>query len=109
NLKELISSPNQTQYNKHKMSMGITKAPLILGMSPSCSLGVPYCMTTNIMHLASNLSDLLISLWHGMIDCDASDAINSWDWVVLSDSVIWDEYGVSVHKAGSHLLGSFST
>ncbi|KIK75582.1 hypothetical protein PAXRUDRAFT_18868 [Paxillus rubicundulus Ve08.2h10] len=107
NLKELISSPNQTQYYKRKTSTGITKAPLILGMSPSHSLGVPYCMTTDIMHLAGNLSDLLISLWCGMIDCDPSDAINSWDWVVLSDGVIWDAYGVSVHEAGSHLPGSF--
>ncbi|KIK92659.1 hypothetical protein PAXRUDRAFT_146829, partial [Paxillus rubicundulus Ve08.2h10] len=109
NLKELISSPNQTQYNKCKTSTGITKAPLILSMSPSCSLRVPYCMTTDIMHLASNLSDLLISLWRGMIDCDATDAINNWDWAVLSDSVIWDTYGVSVHEAGSHLSRSFGT
>ncbi|KIK83593.1 hypothetical protein PAXRUDRAFT_153117 [Paxillus rubicundulus Ve08.2h10] len=109
NLKKLVSSPNQTQYDKHKMSTGITKAPLILGMSPSCSLGVPYCMTTNIMHLAGNLSDLLISLRCGMIDCDATDAIDSWDWAVLSDGAIWDTYGVSVHKTGSHLPGSFGT
>ncbi|KIK74596.1 hypothetical protein PAXRUDRAFT_175178, partial [Paxillus rubicundulus Ve08.2h10] len=80
NLKELGSSPNQTQYDKCKMSTGITKAPLILSMSPSSSLEVPYCTTTDIMHLAGNLSDLLISLWCGMIDCDATDAINSWDW-----------------------------
>ncbi|KIJ06806.1 hypothetical protein PAXINDRAFT_36114, partial [Paxillus involutus ATCC 200175] len=61
------------------------------------------------MHLAGNLSDLLISLWRGMIDCDATDAINSWDWAVLSDGAIWDAYGVSVHEAGSHLPGSFGT
>ncbi|KIJ07609.1 hypothetical protein PAXINDRAFT_90134 [Paxillus involutus ATCC 200175] len=61
------------------------------------------------MHLAGNLSDLLILLWRGMIDCDATDAINSWDWAVLSDGTIWDTYGVSVHEAGSHLPGSFGT
>ncbi|KAF8834325.1 hypothetical protein BDN67DRAFT_992689 [Paxillus ammoniavirescens] len=48
------------------------------------------------MHLAGNLSELLISLWRRMIDCDATDAINSWDWAVLSDGVIWDTYGVSL-------------
>ncbi|KAF9219967.1 hypothetical protein BS17DRAFT_797893 [Gyrodon lividus] len=76
NLKTLISSPNQTQYDQWKTSTGIIKAPLILGLSPSCSLSISYCMTTNIMHLAGNLSDLLISLWCGMIDCDPTDDIN---------------------------------
>ncbi|KAF9220175.1 hypothetical protein BS17DRAFT_668848, partial [Gyrodon lividus] len=51
NLKRLISSPNRTQYDQHKMSTGITKAPLILSMSSSHFLGVTYCMTTDIMHV----------------------------------------------------------
>jgi hypothetical protein len=66
-------------------------------------------MTTDIMHLAGNLSDLLISLWRGTVDCDATDNIDDWDWAVLSDSAIWDAYGASVRAAGSHLPGSFGT
>lgn len=107
NLRRLIASPNQTQYEQRKTETGITKAPLILGLRPSHSLGVPYCMTTDIMHLASNISDLLISLWRGTIDCDQNDNFDDWDWAVLADDRTWITYGASVHAAGFHLPGMF--
>ncbi|KIK74789.1 hypothetical protein PAXRUDRAFT_174617, partial [Paxillus rubicundulus Ve08.2h10] len=62
NLKKIVSVHNQTQWDKMKTKTGLTKPPLILGLHPTCSLGVPLSITTNIMHLASNLSDLLLSL-----------------------------------------------
>ncbi|KAG2066235.1 hypothetical protein BDR04DRAFT_1130108 [Suillus decipiens] len=52
---------------------GITKPLLILSLSPSQSLSVPYCMTPDIIHLVGNLSDLLLSLWHTTIDCATAD------------------------------------
>jgi len=51
-----------------KTETGLTKPPLILGLDPKCSLGVPLSIMTDTMHLAGNLSDLLISLWRGTID-----------------------------------------
>jgi hypothetical protein len=107
NLKYLMTSPNQTQYNQHKTEMGITKVPLILGLSRLHSLGVPYCMTTDIMHLASNLSDLLISLWNASATCDPTDNLNDWHWAVFRDKQTWERYGQSVHEAGKYLPCSF--
>lgn len=62
NLMHLTASPNQTQYEAWKTETGITKLPLILGLPSTRSLGVPYSITTDIMHLTVNISNLLISL-----------------------------------------------
>jgi hypothetical protein len=64
-------------------------------------------MTTDIMHLAGNLSDLLISLWRGTIDCAASDDVMTWDWAVLRDAEPWNAHGELVAQAGPFLPGSF--
>jgi len=58
NLAELVKALNVRQWEKKRTETGITKPLLILDLNPSRSLGVPYCMTTDIMHLAGNLSDL---------------------------------------------------
>ncbi|KAG2062436.1 hypothetical protein BDR04DRAFT_1131201 [Suillus decipiens] len=36
------------------------------------------------MHIAGNLSDLNISLWHGTMDCGLSDDVDSWDWALYT-------------------------
>ncbi|KAG1841458.1 hypothetical protein C8R48DRAFT_620168 [Suillus tomentosus] len=59
------------------------------------------------MHLAGNLSDLLIGLWHGTIDCGQSDDVNEWEWAVLRDGDIWAAHGAAVEQAGPYLPGSF--
>ncbi|KIK79898.1 hypothetical protein PAXRUDRAFT_44580, partial [Paxillus rubicundulus Ve08.2h10] len=51
NLHQLLSAPNQAQFEARCMETSITKTPLILRLDPSCLLGVPICMTTNIIHL----------------------------------------------------------
>jgi hypothetical protein len=66
-------------------------------------------MTTDIMHLAGNLSTLLVSLWCGSIHCDITDNINNWDWAVFQDKGAWERYGKSVQAAGTSLPGSFGT
>jgi hypothetical protein len=107
NLKHLVTSPNQQQWEIRKMETGLTKPPLILGLSPSRCLGVPFCMTTDIMHLAGNLSDLLLALWRGTLDCGVSDDVETWDWAVLRDDHLWTAHGKAVEIAGPYLPGSF--
>jgi hypothetical protein len=107
NLKKIVAVQNQTQWDKMKTETGLTKPPLILGLPPSYSLGVLFCMTTDIMHLAGNLSDLLISLWRGTIDAGPDDDKLTWDWAVLRDPVVWGKHGQLVEHAGHYLPGSF--
>jgi hypothetical protein len=64
-------------------------------------------MTTDSMHLAGNLSDLLLSLWRGTMDCGTTDDIGTWDWAVLRDDDTWCAHGDAVEKAGLYLPGSF--
>ncbi|KAG1832614.1 hypothetical protein DFJ58DRAFT_671041 [Suillus subalutaceus] len=59
------------------------------------------------MHLAGNLSDLLLSLWRATIDCAAADNPATWDWAVLKDEDTWIAHGEAVEKAGVYLPGSF--
>ncbi|KIK90751.1 hypothetical protein PAXRUDRAFT_151248 [Paxillus rubicundulus Ve08.2h10] len=107
NLKKIVSIRNQAQWDRMKTETGLTKPPLILGLDPTCSLGVPLCMTTDIMHLAGNLSDLLISLWRGTMDIGPSDDRASWDWAVLESNEAWTAHSKDVERAGSHLPGSY--
>ena len=107
NLMRVISAPSQQQWEICRTETGITKPPLILGLEPSRSLGVPLCMTTDLMHLASNLSDLLISLWRGNMECGRTDDKNSWDWAVFHDEDTWTAHGKAVEEAGMFIPGSF--
>ncbi|KAJ8580047.1 hypothetical protein M405DRAFT_855068 [Rhizopogon salebrosus TDB-379] len=107
NLQRLVTSPNQRQLDIRKTETGVTKPPLILGLSPSRCLGVPFCMTTDTMHLAANLSDLLIALWRGTLDCGPSDDVDTWDWAVLRDEDTWTAHGKAVENAGPYLPASF--
>ncbi|KIK92687.1 hypothetical protein PAXRUDRAFT_146765, partial [Paxillus rubicundulus Ve08.2h10] len=107
NLKKIVSIHNQTQWDKMKMEIDLIKPPLILGLDPTCSLEVPLCMTMDIMHLARNLSDLFISLWHGTIDIRPRNDRASWDWAVLKSNEAWTAHGKDVEHAGSHLPGSY--
>jgi len=64
-------------------------------------------MTTDLMHLAGNLSDLLISLWHGNMECGRTDDKNLWDWAVFHDEDTWTAHGKAVEEAGMFIPGSF--
>ncbi|KIK75527.1 hypothetical protein PAXRUDRAFT_18925 [Paxillus rubicundulus Ve08.2h10] len=107
NLKKIVSVHNQTQWDKMKTETGLTKPPLILGLYPTHSLGVPLSITTDIMHLASNLSDLLLSLWCGTIDVAPNDNCTLWDWAALSDRNVWIAHGQDIENTGQHLPGSY--
>ena len=107
NLHTIVSVPNQMQWDKMKTETGLTKPPLILGLDPSRSLGVPLCMTTDIMHLAGNILDLLISLWRGEMDVGPGDDKSTWEWAVFRDENLWASHGEDVAAAGSFLPGSY--
>ncbi|KIK25335.1 hypothetical protein PISMIDRAFT_9691 [Pisolithus microcarpus 441] len=107
NLLQLVSAPSRQQWDIHKTETGITKLPLILGLNPTRSLGMPLCMTTDLMHLAGNLSDLLLSLWRGTIECNHLDHKNSWDWAIFHDDAVWTAHGQAVEDAGTSIPGSF--
>ena len=108
-LRYLVASPNQTQYKQYKTKNTIIKVPLILTLHPSHSLSIPYCLTMDIMHLAGNLSNLLISLWCGTIDCDSTNDIVGWDWAIFWDKERWEQYGKSVESTGIYLPGLLGT
>ncbi|KAF9226188.1 hypothetical protein BS17DRAFT_794415 [Gyrodon lividus] len=59
------------------------------------------------MHLVTNLTNLMLSLWRGTIKCNCTDNKNTWDWAVLCNADLWDEHGELVALAGHHLPGSF--
>lgn len=90
-----------------KTETGLTKPPLILRLDPKRSLGVPLSITTDTMHLAGNLSNLLISLWRGTIDVGTNDDHTTWDWAVLRDKDIWILHGKDIEDADKHLPGSY--
>lgn len=64
-------------------------------------------MTTDLMHLAGNLSDLLISLWRGTMECSHTDSKDSWGWAIFRDEEIWTAHGQAVEDAGISIPGSF--
>ncbi|KIK15659.1 hypothetical protein PISMIDRAFT_16356 [Pisolithus microcarpus 441] len=61
----------------------------------------------DVMHLAGNLSDLLISLWRGTMDCSHMDNKDLWDWAIFRDEEIWTAHGQAVEDAGIAVPGSF--
>ena len=107
NLMRVVSAPSQRQWEIRRTETGVTKSPLILGLEPSRSLGVPLCMTTDLMHLTGNLSDLLISLWCGNMECGRTDDKNLWDWAVFHDEDTWTAHGKAIKDTGIFIPGSF--
>jgi len=70
-------------------------------------LRLPKSAGSDIMHLgALNLSDLMISLWRGTMDCTHPDDKAKWPWHVLQGS-IWQDHGKAVADALYYLPSSF--
>lgn len=88
NLHELITSTSDTNYHARRLKTGISKPSIFLCIDRSYMLGLPYSTGSDIMHLAAlNISDLMISLWRGTIDCTRPDDRSTWDWAVLQGDV----------------------
>ncbi|KAI0054811.1 hypothetical protein BV25DRAFT_1873269 [Artomyces pyxidatus] len=105
NLAIVIRSSGPTQYRKNRLETGICKPSIFSGIPRF--LGVPAGFPADLMHLASlNLTDLLISLWRGTIDCDRRDDKSTWEWAVLHGET-WKTHGRNVAAATPYLPGSF--
>jgi hypothetical protein len=107
NLAFVLASPNNTRYKERRKDTGISKPSLFSGLLANRTLGIPGCFPADLMHLVSlNLTDLIVSLWRGTIDCDLSDDRASWDWAVLKGDT-WKLHGKCVADATPYLPGSF--
>lgn len=107
NLHELVTSPNESNYRARRLKTGISKPSIFSGIDRSSTLGLPHSAGSDIMHLAAlNVSDLMISLWRGTIDCTRPDDRSTWDWAVLRGDV-WQQHGRAVADALHYLPSSF--
>ena len=107
NLAYLIASRNANQYTDRRRLTGIVKPSLFSGLVPYRMLSIPGCFPGDLMHLiALNITDLLLSLWHGTIACKAPDHRSTWRWMVLIDEV-WKDHSKHVANMTPHLPGSF--
>ncbi|KAF8833937.1 hypothetical protein BDN67DRAFT_992757 [Paxillus ammoniavirescens] len=80
-------------WDKMKTETGLTKPPLILGLYPTHSL--------DVMHLTKNLSDLLLSLWHGTLS-------STWDWAVHG-AHLPGSYDCKLHNIAKKLNTQYKT
>jgi len=107
NLRIVILSSNNSQYRTRCLETGISKPSIFSGLDPSSTLRLPHSAGSDIMHLAAlNLTDLMISLWRGTIDCTRPDDKSTWDWAVLRGDV-WQDHGRAVAAALHYLPSSF--
>jgi hypothetical protein len=107
NLKYLMESRTQTQYEQRRLETGISKPTIFLGIQPNNILGIPGCFGSDIMHLAAiNIADELIPIWRGSFRCEPTDDKETWDWAVLKGRV-WQDHGKAVADATPYLPGSF--
>ncbi|EIW78736.1 hypothetical protein CONPUDRAFT_156694 [Coniophora puteana RWD-64-598 SS2] len=100
NLYRLTAARDMNTFKELRRDTGIKKPPLLLGLSPARSLGVPNCMAPDSMHLVLNISKLMLSLWCGTIKCHHADNKETWDFAVFLDKAQWDAHGESIGNAG---------
>ena len=107
NLHTVITSPNDRQYRARRLATGISKPLIFSGLDSRSTLGLPHSAGSDIMHLAAlNITDLMISLWRGTIDCTQPDDKSTWEWATLRGD-IWQQHGKAVEAALPYLPGSF--
>lgn len=107
NLTYLIASLTNREYEDRRKLTGIVKPSLFSGLPSRRMLAIPGCFAADLMHLiALNITDLLLSLWRGIIKCKAPDDKTTWDWAVLQGEA-WQEHGKRVAEMTPYLPGSF--
>ena len=107
NLDQLCKCYTDTQFRQTQKETGLCKQSIFLGLDQRYSSGLPGCLAINHMHIIAIIPDLLISLWHGTIDCDNNDSKGLWDWVVLIGDT-WKSHGQDVARCHPYLPGSFN-
>ncbi|KAG2738243.1 hypothetical protein P692DRAFT_201858104 [Suillus brevipes Sb2] len=108
NLRTLMASQNQAQYERNRLMTGIVGPSILLGLDVDHILGVPECFSSEIMHFSgANMASLFTDLWCGVADCHAvTDSVADWDWAVLVRDT-WEAHGKAVAATHTHLPGSF--
>lgn len=103
----VAKSCNKTQYSSNRLTTGICKPTIFLGLPMEHTLGVLLMFPGDSMHLpALNMTDLYISLWRGTIDIEKLDDRTTWKWAVLVGNC-WKEHGKLVAAATPYIPGSF--
>ncbi|KAF9471189.1 hypothetical protein BDN70DRAFT_926234 [Pholiota conissans] len=106
-LNKVLSLRTHGQHQENRRQTGITKPSIFSRFPHNRTIGVPACFVGDLMHLvALNLTDLLVNLWRGNLDCDPEDNKSTWDWDCLTGDV-WIEHGQHVADTMPYLPGSF--
>ena len=106
NLALVLTSTSERQYRINRLSTGISRPSIFLGLQDTKMLPIPHVFPLDVMHLVSlNLSDLILGLWRGQIDRDPQDN-NIWYWATLKDRN-WEAHGKMVADTKQYLPSSF--
>lgn len=106
-LSKVVSSTDQTDYEKNHKETGISKPTILSGLADNLMFPVPHCFPLDLMHLLFiNLGELLIPLWRGTLKCDTTDDLKSWEWAKLTGNA-WQEHGKLVADATQFFPSSF--
>ena len=105
-LNNVLSSPNQAEYQRRRLETGIRKASIFDGLIRILEL--PTCFPGDAMHQPIiNLTGLMLELWRGQGNCRSGDSSDEdWPWAVLTGDV-WKAHGKAVADAASHFPQSF--
>ena len=106
-LLKVVSSLDQSHYEKNRKETGISKPTILSGLVNDLMVPVPRCFPLDLMHLILiNLGELLIPLWRGTMKCDVTDHLSSWDWATLTGDA-WRAHGKVVADATPFFPSSF--
>jgi len=65
-LLKVVSSTDQTDYERNRKETGISKPTILSGLADNLMFPIPRCFPLDLMHLLFiNLGELLIPLWRG--------------------------------------------
>jgi hypothetical protein len=106
-LTKVISSTDQTDYERNRKETGISKPSILSGLVNDLMFPLPRCFALDLMHLLFiNLGELLIPLWRGTLKCDSTDDQSTWEWATLTGET-WQSHGQLVADATSFFPSSF--
>ena len=108
-VQKLQSSVTQREYEANRLETGLSKPSIFLGLSPHHRLSIPALFPGDIMHLSGlNITDLLLKLWRGTMDCDTrrGDSKDTWTFIFLTGER-WEKHGRDVGGASRFLPGFF--
>ena len=103
----VLGRQTDAQFRLAWKETGLCKPSIFMGLPLSHSSRLPGCLAIDHMHIIMiNLSDLLIVLWRGSIDCERNDSRDRWDWAMLVGDT-WKLHGQDVACCRAYLPGSF--